>query len=802
MDMIETLERKITDGEEFNEMDVAFIKENIDMILSRDNYLEYLFPINDLDFLKSLVLEKRVANQDFIASLCYELQDDSFFEHIINENIFVNPTYIALYLEDRKHIGRYAIDCINNWDGNQEHQNEIENMILRLSKCNDIELRDCLDAILIYSQKNENIDVYRTTILINGIFNTALIDNSINSSETNNLGINISDADIDLYESYIAYFMNHYTVDELYAYETLRNLVNFPYFKEQSEDIRPLMKEVVYYFTNKVDLSQTDNQLLLSQTIQNFWNEMDVDIKARLETMDELVNTTSFLNSEVYCQLLNACHSKLQFSKNNDLGEDREHFQNIITTLLVNNEQLDSPSMVEIIKLLRTDSIEDCMRDNHEGKISEYASKVLAILSQVELAKRIDFSDQIELVSSTSNVVVVKQYLELMDRINNIMKSRNSEYDFYQMHNGSIAMAVINTYDNEFILEQYKKGVIDFEKFMPTIIKAQNLSQEEIISKLEDTNAKLSELDRVALIRMIQDGELMKKYIEVSDFSPKSMARLILSTKDESYIESYINEHEDIDIHLKHLLASSLSDKTIMNEMNAQMIRVSNLSEINLNELMNNNQCKYIQIADSDRDVNSAYLGMEEIYTKEQMIKIIEKAEELLKDIPYSNGGDLIEDTIILKKIYEKYANSSEYDKDAIKDEMEDDWRRQVKCRNFEGGILEGLAVCSGDAFCLKNLLAMRGIKAYATLGDNKDISKDGHAWNTIRLGENYYKFDGTAERTNTRENGILDLRGIRKEHGQTDEYSDTFRIKQSTQAVLDEEKQKVGRKKIDQEWD
>ena len=79
MDMIETLERKITDGEEFNEMDVAFIKENIDMILSRDNYLEYLFPINDLDFLKSLVLEKRVANQDFIASLCYELQDDSFF---------------------------------------------------------------------------------------------------------------------------------------------------------------------------------------------------------------------------------------------------------------------------------------------------------------------------------------------------------------------------------------------------------------------------------------------------------------------------------------------------------------------------------------------------------------------------------------------------------------------------------------------------------------------------------------------------------------------------------------------------
>ena len=67
---------------------------------------------------------------------------------------------------------------------------------------------------------------------------------------------------------------------------------------------------------------------------------------------------------------------------------------------------------------------------------------------------------------------------------------------------------------------------------------------------------------------------------------------------------------------------------------------------------------------------------------------------------------------------------------------------------------------------------------------------------------ENYYKFDGTAERTNTRENGILDLRGIRKEHGQTDEYSDTYRIKQSTQAVLDEEKQKVGRKKIDQEWD
>lgn len=99
--------------------------------------------------------------------------------------------------------------------------------------------------------------------------------------------------------------------------------------------------------------------------------------------------------------------------------------------------------------------------------------------------------------------------------------------------------------------------------------------------------------------------------------------------------------------------------------------------------------------------------------------------------------------------------------------------------RSLGGGILDGLAVCSGDALCLKNLLALRGVEAYITGGSDRNFEA-GHAWNTIRLGENYYKFDGTAERDNTLKTGALSLKSIKKEHSENDDYKNIFEIEQS----------------------
>lgn len=135
------------------------------------------------------------------------------------------------------------------------------------------------------------------------------------------------------------------------------------------------------------------------------------------------------------------------------------------------------------------------------------------------------------------------------------------------------------------------------------------------------------------------------------------------------------------------------------------------------------------------------------------------------------------------------------------------EWITQIlqnRCRSLGGAILDGLAVCSGDAFGLKNLLAMRGIKAYVTHGEIKSLNDDGHAWNTIRLGGNYYKFDGTVEREDTLKNGTLSLQAVKKEHGINDDYNNMFAVRQSYEAIYDEQSSKQGKRKdsLAQEFD
>ena len=91
----------------------------------------------------------------------------------------------------------------------------------------------------------------------------------------------------------------------------------------------------------------------------------------------------------------------------------------------------------------------------------------------------------------------------------------------------------------------------------------------------------------------------------------------------------------------------------------------------------------------------------------------------------------------------------------------------------------------------------MRGLHAYMTHGDDQYRLEAGHAWNTVRLGESYFKFDGTNAREKTKENGYLAMSNIQKAHGDDDEYRHSYRILQSSRAIQDEKEQHLGQKRV-----
>lgn len=803
MNEIELLVEKIYNGEEFNSKDIEFIKNNIDTFLSREDYVDILYAIGDNDFIKNLVLDRKVNNQQLIATLCIEENDMTFFEQIVNDNIFTNPIYIAMFLEENR-MEKYALQIIKDWNGNDETKNEIEQLIHMLGDCNDVEFKDCLDSIYFYLNIQNEVDLSKVDNLVRSIFEKNYIvtlDFTVENSKTSMVD-KLKDEDIDTYEDFLAYVFNNFHIDSFNGGRLVDKIKLFPNFKEQfstdSTALTVFQQEILYFLKNYIDFSYENNQELFYKIVSQSIYDLPMDANnnssgnansSSLEFTSEAVAINNYLYNQSCHNLLNICNNDIMKSKNSgeDISEKIDKLQNLIFSICIWND-LSGKAIVELIKMLNFESMEEIQMYNSDRQLSKYSTIVLAIMRIKEVSCKLSIADSIDLVNSTQNIACIDIFIDLIGKIDSKLVEK---------YNNDLAYAIINTNNPTYILEQYENGLINFDYFKAKIYELQKLSQNTIVAKLEDTSSNLCEFDKVQLILQLTDKDLIKKYIEESDFSPKYMKTLFFVLDDEEYVENYIKSNENLDIHLKYLLLSEvLTDKTMYNEFCQHMVSVSSLSEIDLQKLIDSEECKYIQICDNNRDVNGI-LGTYEIYTKEKMIEILQKVNGLLENIPYSENENIIDETIIFKKVYESYVRNTLYDEIAVKDEMSDNWRRQVSCRSFSGCILKGLAVCSGDAFCLKNLLAMRGIKAYTTRGTGK-VFEAGHAWNTIRLGGIYYKFDGTSERDNTLKTGILSLKSIKREHGQNDDYGEIYKIRQSIDAIIDEEKQNSGKKRVD----
>lgn len=58
MNEIERILNKIYEGEILEKKDIKYIKDNIDTILKREDYLHFIYSINDIGFIKELILNR------------------------------------------------------------------------------------------------------------------------------------------------------------------------------------------------------------------------------------------------------------------------------------------------------------------------------------------------------------------------------------------------------------------------------------------------------------------------------------------------------------------------------------------------------------------------------------------------------------------------------------------------------------------------------------------------------------------------------------------------------------------------
>lgn len=125
--------------------------------------------------------------------------------------------------------------------------------------------------------------------------------------------------------------------------------------------------------------------------------------------------------------------------------------------------------------------------------------------------------------------------------------------------------------------------------------------------------------------------------------------------------------------------------------------------------------------------------------------------------------------------MYKRLA-SIPYDQYAVSRRGEEDTYWQESCRNLKGGLIEGKeAVCAGYAEILRNALALKGIESHYIQGFSEKEGEAGHAWNQVKIGNNWYNVDLTWDRDEILKQGKASSEMLKtdEEFKDHDKYSD-----------------------------
>ena len=133
------------------------------------------------------------------------------------------------------------------------------------------------------------------------------------------------------------------------------------------------------------------------------------------------------------------------------------------------------------------------------------------------------------------------------------------------------------------------------------------------------------------------------------------------------------------------------------------------------------------------RTLNVEHYKNSVIYSKNELIQIIEKIQELEKNISW-NWSDLQKTMYIFEKLSSQVIYPYDTDRFNNKEEV-------YSLR----GLINNQSICGGYALIFKEFMDRLGIENYYEDGyyvDNN--SKHGHAWNIVKLNNKYYPLDLT----------------------------------------------------------
>ena len=297
---------------------------------------------------------------------------------------------------------------------------------------------------------------------------------------------------------------------------------------------------------------------------------------------------------------------------------------------------------------------------------------------------------------------------------------------------------ILETEDREYI----KKCIEDKELKMEATCKAAMIKSactEEEIKDYVRREGILEETEKHILIWSLKDGKFAKECIEnLEDISLLCKANLIAEMIDDEEYKKKILESDmfDEDIEAKGKLIEAIGNEEQKKEWNARFVQIEDISKISLEDLKKLPQNSIIK---TDEVVHN-------LYYKEEYIRVKQAMDEILDGIARPTKGNKKEELAATLELIKRLAMHISYDKFAISEEGKKDNKLQIMCRNLYGGLVNGQAVCLGYANILRSALKCLGIESAVILGNGiKNLG--GHAWNQVKIGEQWYNIDLTEER-------------------------------------------------------
>lgn len=117
--------------------------------------------------------------------------------------------------------------------------------------------------------------------------------------------------------------------------------------------------------------------------------------------------------------------------------------------------------------------------------------------------------------------------------------------------------------------------------------------------------------------------------------------------------------------------------------------------------------------------------------------KVNEKVQEIINSVITSEMSDYEKE----KALHDYLVNNCEYDRRLFYGNM------PRESYTAYGALIEGKAVCQGYAIAMDKLLKAVGIETMIVVGESSSEGNgeyENHAWNLVKLGENYYHVDST----------------------------------------------------------